>query len=399
MLIATKRYLEKLKTPVLSGNKVISVGTETIVTIPCYNEPDIHKTIQSLINCEKPDCPVEILVLVNAYMHSPQQVLEVNRQTYSELQSLAEKYYSDSFKIIPLYTEQLEARCTGAGIPRKMLMDEALRRFASIDKDNGIIVSLDADCTVDKNYLREIEMTFRDEEICVATIEFHHPVEHLATNDPLRQSMELYELYLHYFHKALKYVGYPYPYYTIGSAMAFRASVYSRAGGMGKQAAGEDFYFLQKVFPLGKTKHIDTTKVYPAARFSDRVPFGTGPALQKMVSENKIEKMTYSFESFQALKSLFDKIDTLYSCGESDVNNLLVSFPDFLQEFLQLDHFMEHWSEIKSNVSNVHFFRKRFFHFFNAFKIVKYLNFVHQEKLSLKDVRTEYEKVLKIENK
>ncbi len=392
MLIATKRYLENLKTPVFSGNESVSGGTDQIITIPCYNEPAIEDTIQSLIQCKKPPGAVEILVLVNAPVHTPEDILAANRRSYNQLLYLAEKYNSGSFKIIPLYTDSLPAKHTGAGIPRKLLMDEAVRRFCAIGKENGVIISLDADCLVEQNYLQAIAEAFSsDKDLCTATIEFHHPVEHLSPADPLRQAMGSYEAYLRYYRAALEYCGFPYPYYTIGSAMAFRVSIYTRAGGMGKQAAGEDFYFLQKAFPLGKTKHIDTTKVYPAARLSDRVPFGTGPAIEKMLSENQTIKTTYSFESFQALKVFFDRLEFFYQAGDAEIFSVFSSFPSYLQDFLSEDDWMEHLHEIRSNCSSYTFFRKRFFNYFNAFKVVKCLNFVHLERLSLQNVYTQIE--------
>ncbi len=394
MLISTRKYLQKLHNPGFSGDETVSGGTDLIITIPCYNEPDIQETIQSLFACDQPACDVEVLVLVNAYEHTPNHILSVNESSYAGLKDFAKKYNTHHFKIIPLYTDCLSGKQTGAGIPRKILMDEALRRLVSIDNESGIIVSLDADCTVDSNYLTEIYKAFHDnDKLCAATIAFHHPVTHLSENDPLRIAAESYEMYLHYYRLALEYCGYPYPYYTIGSAMAFRASVYTRAGGMGKQSAGEDFYFLQKVFPLGEIKHIDTTKVYPAARFSDRVPFGTGPALQKMVSENQLFKKTYSLESFLALKLFFSRMLDTYESDISEIADILTSLPVYLQEFLKEDHFLEHLGEIRSNVSSFSFFKKRFFHYFNAFKIVKYLNFVHPEKISLREVRGEAEKL------
>ena len=383
-----------MKQQEFSANEPVAGKTNLIITIPCYNEPDIPQTIQSIIDCDRPACGVEVLVLINAYTQTQPEILNRNRQSYRQLQSLAERHNTSLFKIIPLYTESIVYKYPGAGIPRKMVMDEAIRRLASIDNDNGVIVSLDADCVVDKNYLTAIENTFRDEKIITATIEFHHPVEPLATDEPIRQAMELYELYLRYYREALAYCGYLYPYYTIGSAMAFRASAYTKTGGMGKQAAGEDFYFLQKIFPLGKVVHIDSTRVYPAVRFSDRVPFGTGPALQKMVEEKEIVKMTYSLESFQTLKMLFDNIELMYSNSEPEIKAMLTSLPVYLQDFLQADDFLSHCLEVKSNAAHVVSFRKRFFHYFNAFKIVKYLNFVHPDKIPLREVRGEYLQLL-----
>lgn len=384
-----------MKTPVFSGNNPVSGETVLLITIPCYNEPDVGATLQSLINCDRPRGVVEILVLVNAYTQSSHEIIEVNKRSYRQVQQLAAAHNTDRFRIIPLYTDSIVYKYPGAGIPRKMVMDEAVRRFASIDRDDGVIVSLDADCLVDPSYLTAIESAFSDEKVCVATLEFHHPVDYLSEEDPLRKAMTLYELYLRYYRACLEYCGYLYPYYTIGSAMAFRMSAYTKTGGMGRQAAGEDFYFLQKVFPLGKVVHITDARVYPAARFSDRVPFGTGPALKKMVEEGEERKMTYSFESFCSLKRLFDCLDHWYDAPVAEIEQEISLLPGYLQSFLSEDKFLSHWEEIRSNASGRSSFRKRFFLYFNAFKIVKYLNYVHPEHIPLKDLIAENESLLK----
>jgi len=354
---------------------------ELIIVIPCYNEPDLLRTVQSVFECERGNFCSEIIIVVNSYEISPQSIVEMNRQTYFDALEFAEINNCDSLKLTPLLFENLKGHQTGAGIPRKLGMDEAVRHFAG--NSRGIIVSLDADCVVDKNYLIEIYRSFKEKNLDSATIKFHHPVEHLPENNRLRQATECYERYLHHYRDALEYCGYPYPFFTVGSAMAVTVDTYRRVGGMGRQQAGEDFYFLQKVFPLGKTAYIDTTCVYPAARLSDRVPFGTGLALGKMLREETIEKQTYSMEAFYALKQLFSQIELLYKAPNEKIAALINALPQFLQDFLISDNFTAKLEEINSHTASAENFRKRFFNYFNAFKIIKYLNFVHPKYLEL----------------
>ena len=242
--------------------------------------------------------------------------------------------------------------------------------------------------------MTEIYRNFKEYDLNSATIAFHHRVEDLDETDPLRRATEQYEMYLHYYRSALEYCGYPYPYFTIGSAFAVTAETYTKAGGMGKQQSGEDFYFLQKVFPLGKTGFIDTTCVYPAARTSDRVPFGTGPALQKMLNENTTVKMTYRFKAFGSLKILFDNLDSFFKQPDGIVNTFTGNLPEYLSVFLQKDGFSEKIAEINRHTATLSNFRKRFFQYFNAFKIVKYLNFVHPDYFRVGDVETQFRELL-----
>jgi len=359
-----------------------------IVVIPCYKEPELYRTVQSIFDCERGDFPVEIILLINSYRIDSDEVLAMNRNSYRQMEDFASKNNSPEFFLTPLFVENLPGHQTGAGLPRKLGMEEAVRRFKG--NKEGIIVSLDADCLVATNYLTEIHRNFKEYRLRSATLEFHHPVEHLDASDPLRIATTNYEIYLRYYRLALEFCGYPYPYFTIGSAFAVTVETYLKAGGMGKQQSGEDFYFLQKVFPLGKTRFIDTTCVYPAARISDRVPFGTGPALQKMIADNQLSKLTYQAEAFRTLKVFFDKLDSFFEKETNEIEKEIENLPEYLHLFLQDDGFLLKMEEINRHTASLSNFRKRFFLYFNAFKILKYLNFVHPAYFNLADVREQY---------
>jgi len=359
-----------------------------IIVIPCYKEPEITRTVQSLFDCERGDFPVEIIVLINSYLIDSGEVMAMNRESYSRMKDFASKNNTSSFFLTPILIEDLAGHQTGAGFPRKLGMDEAIRHFNG--NNSGIIVSLDGDCYVEKNYLTEIYRNFKEYKLNSATIEFHHPVEHLDVSDPMRIAASNYENYLRYYRFALEYCGYPYPYFTIGSAFAVTAETYLKVGGMGKQQSGEDFYFLQKVFPLGKTRFIDTTCVYPAARTSDRVPFGTGTSLQKMLTENQLSKYSYRVEAFRTLKVFFDKIDLFFKKTEKEIEECINDLPEYLLLFLKEDNFLSKIEEINQHTASLPNFRKRFFNYFNAFKILKYLNFVHPAYFEFADVGEQY---------
>jgi hypothetical protein len=356
------------------------------IVIPCYNEPEAISTLHSLWACERGNFKVEIIVVVNSYLISPESVRQQNCRTFNELVCFAEKHNTLGFYLTPLFVENLPGHQTGAGLPRKIGMDEAVTRFKKEKNPEGIIVSLDADCTVKSNYLIEIHSHFKKYKLKSATIEFHHPVEHLDKEDEIRKATEAYEAYLRYYRAALEYTGYPYSCYTIGSAFAVTVQSYIQVGGMGKQQAGEDFYFLQKIFPLGKTRFIDTTCVFPAARISDRVPFGTGPAINKMIKEKQIKKQSYQVAAFTELKLFFDKIDSFFKKSPEEIKEELSDLPSHFQMFLKEDDFLNKVSEINRHTAHVTNFRKRFFNYFTTFKILKYLNYVHPYPFELVDV-------------
>ncbi|GHT73045.1 hypothetical protein AGMMS50262_03440 [Bacteroidia bacterium] len=363
------------------------------IVIPCYHEPEVLATIGSLFVCERGNFEVEILVVVNSYAISSEAIVQFNRLSFNELTAFAEKHNTPDFRLSPLWVENLPGHQTGAGLPRKTGMDEAVKRFKEQSQSGGIIVSLDADCTVAKNYLTEIDRCFKQYKLKSATIQFHHPVEHLEKDSELRRAAETYEEYLRYYRSALEYTGYPYAYYTIGSAFAVTAETYSQIGGMGKQQAGEDFYFLQKVFPLGKTRFIDTTCVYPAARLSDRVPFGTGPAIAQMLKDKQLKKYSYQVSAFTELKQFFNKIPSFFRASTAEVENQLQDLPPYFQTFLREDDFLNKIEEINCYTANPESFRKRFFQYFTAFKILKYLNSVHPAPYEFSDVQEQYRRL------
>jgi glycosyltransferase involved in cell wall biosynthesis len=347
------------------------------IVIPCYNEPDVLTTLHSLSACERGNFNVEIIIVVNSYLISPEAIYRQNRHTFDELTGFAQKHNTRDFYFTPVWVENLPGHQTGAGLPRKIGMDKAVDHFKKEGTPEGIIVSLDADCTVKSNYLTEIHAQFKKHKLKSATIEFHHPVEHLETENDLRKATEAYEEYLRYYRAALEYTGYPYPYYTIGSAFAVTAEAYLQVGGMGKQQAGEDFYFLQKIFPLGKTRFIDATCVFPAARLSDRVPFGTGPAIGKMIEMKQTRKRSYQVAAFSELKLFFARTDSFFKKPSEEIEKELSDLPSHLQSFLQEDDFLTKIDEINRHTAHPANFKKRFFNYFTAFKILKYLNSVH----------------------
>lgn len=377
-ITAIQNYLNKQGSEFLTSDIPLTNNLHISIVIPCFNEPDVLQTLESICLCRGFTCGVEVILLINTFVDTPAAIAALNEKTYTSALAFAQENNRQDFSIIPLHIKNLPSKFAGVGLPRKIGMDEALRRFVRLGKGEGLLVCLDADCMVQENYIAEIEHQFKTDKKCVAlSIQFHHLVEHLEENDPLRRAAIQYEIYLRYYQMALAYIGYPYPFYTIGSAIAVRAIVYAKVGGMGKQAAGEDFYFMQKIFPAGKVIFLSATCVFPAARYSNRVLFGTGPALKELSATNEIVKKTYCLESFAMLKILFADVCKFFVSEKDQIQSTINAYPKALQEFLSNDSFLVNLWEIRSNTSDLASFTKRFFRYFNALKIIQFLNFSH----------------------
>ena len=358
-----------------------NVKADIIVVIPCYNELELIHTLQSIKTSKKPKANILIAVIINSAINANNNVLLQNRLTFTEVERFAVLNNDSNLIYFPILCENLPKKHAGVGLARKIGMDLAIDHFHSNNNNSGLIISLDADCEVSENFFTTIYDEFNKNEKLNATIHnFHHRVEN--DDKDIESAIRQYEMYLRYFSKMLKYTGFPYYYHTIGSAFAVSADAYVRVGGMGRQQGGEDFYFLQKVFQLGHIVELHETYVFPMARFSDRVPFGTGPALQKILDEPDRKIKVYSKQSFFHLKSLFERKDGFFKKNENEITALLLQLHPALQNFLTEVDFIDSLNDCNNNCSNLNSYRKRFFHHFNSFKIIKYLNYVHLSPFS-----------------
>ena len=371
------RYIEKnIVYPEFIDSEV-SPLVSMIVMIPCLNEPEIFRTLESLWSCEAIRSYCEVIVVVNESENSTLAVKEFNQETYTKLLDWKKENDREKMILRPIYAHNVNAKHAGAGMARKIGMDEVVRRFNAINKSSGVIISTDADCLFSPNYLQRIESVFAEDKSCFAvTLNFKHRVDEM-TDSKQKQGIQLYEDYLHYYKKALDFAGFPDSIYTIGSAFAVKAEAYVKQGGMNRRQAGEDFYFLNKLTKLGKIIEIDDAFVYPSARVSDRVPFGTGAALTKWRNEYGDLTMTYYFAAFLDLKVLFDQVDSLFRNNADD--GFMASLPASIQEYLQTLEFSSKLNEINQNSSSLLSFRKRFFQFFDGFIILRFLNLAHQK--------------------
>ena len=84
--------------------------------------------------------------------------------------------------------------------------------------------------------------------------------------------------------------------------------------------------------------------VYPKGRLSDRVGFGTGPAIEKGMDGNWNSYPIYKTEYFENIKKTFDLFPTLF---EEDVDTPLTSF---LQKQFNTDDI---WSPLRNNYKDV----------------------------------------------
>ena len=388
-------YFERQKEFQVKIDDNPSKNLKYIVVIPCYYEFEILATLNSIWNSERPKFLIEVIIVINSSEDSDIKILDQNKKTYNEVKNWIKSHEDSVLRFFILNEPNLPKKFAGAGLARKIGMDQAIFRFNLLDQVKGVIISIDADAKLCSNYFVELEKHFNQfPKTNVVTTYFEHPIEGREFKNEVYDAIIIYELYLRYYKQALNYTGFPYSHYTVGSCFAVNAKTYVKQGGMNRKQAGEDFYFLHKVFPLGNVYELNTICVYPSSRLSDRVPFGTGPMVKSIIESEKEDFLTYNFDSFFELKSFFEVVNDLFRISSEELKKLLDKLPDCIAEFLNKNDIDKAIQEINENSSNIKTFTKRFFDWFNAFRVLKFLNFAHVKYYQKQPLLNEAEKLM-----
>jgi len=178
------------------------------------------------------------------------------------------------------------ARKIGADLAAYLIQRQCIR-------SNWIHCS-DADVHLPESYFTCSEsmqnpMQENASQYAALTYPFRHRDDGDGTeNTAVNLATQLYELSLRYYLAGLKYARSPYAFHTIGSTMAVDAVHYAKVRGFPKREAGEDFYLLNKLAKVGSVFELAEDPACQPLRIrsrrSDRVPFGTGAAVNKITA-------------------------------------------------------------------------------------------------------------------
>jgi len=199
----------------------------------------------------------------------------------------------------------------GVGLARKIGCDSVLRLFYEKAVQTGadlpdpheiVLLSLDADTTVAPTWLEKAVDAVHSLNAPGGLCRFHHV---LPADPTHRNAVCAYELYMRYYLEALREAGSPYAFAAIGSAVVCSARGYYRAGGFpASRLAGEDFYFVQQLARVGGVLQFIPAIVRPSARLSHRVPFGTGPAVRRILQHGVDRYMVFAPEAFAVVRGV-----------------------------------------------------------------------------------------------
>ena len=264
----------------------------------------------------------------------------------------------------------------GVGRARKTAMDH----IALKGRNEDIIVSIDADTYYPPNYLAEIELNLKDKKYIGLALPYYHKTT--GENDKL---ILRYEIYMRYFLLNLMRINNPFAYTALGSAMAFPLWAYKKVGGLTPVMSGEDFYFLQKLSKSGQLAVWADTIAYPSSRFSDRVNFGTGPALIKGHTGDWDSYPIYDHHHFDLVKTTYNMFPSLYVNDESTPMN------KFLEKQFATSNL---WAPLRNNYKDEANFIKACINKVDGLRILQFLKSknpeIHNSSRYLIDYLLEY---------
>lgn len=261
----------------------------------------------------------------------------------------------------------------GVGQARKTIMDQ-INKHADPD---DLLVSLDADTRIDRHYLEDVEKVFRKNPQAVA---LSNPYYHELTDDEqLDRAMLRYEIYMRHYAINMWRIGSPYSFTALGSAMALPIRSYRKVGGMTPKKSGEDFYFLQKLRKAGWVCCDNQSRVYPATRYSDRVFFGTGPALIKGSNGDWSSYPVYDHGLFDQIRQTYHLIPDLF---KRDTETPLSPF--LREQFGQEDPF----APLRQNASSLKQFSRAFHEKLDGLRLLQYL-----KRANVSDTRSDEERL------
>jgi hypothetical protein len=252
----------------------------------------------------------------------------------------------------------------GVGLARKIGADIATSLIEQGHVSSPWIASLDADTTLPTNYF-DIQA-----ELPPNAVGAVYGVQHIHASCPMAyQATQLYEQSLRYYVQGLTFAGSPYNFMTIGSALLFRCDSYCHLRGFPKRAAGEDFYFLNKLIKIGQVCHLDECIIRIDARFSKRVPFGTGVAasqIHQLASDQAF--MTYDYRIFYALKEIVSWLKTPTESGF-----VMDTLSPLNQEALRALNIQSLQTQPKQKIKQ---WQHQAFIWFDAFRTMKFIHYL-----------------------
>ncbi|MBO4282205.1 MAG: glycosyltransferase family 2 protein [Bacteroidales bacterium] len=245
----------------------------------------------------------------------------------------------------------------GVGMARRSCVEALLPQAA----DSDILIHMDADTLFSPSYVRRMVQAFRNPRTDAATPAYYHRLSGCTEQD---RAILRYEIYLRCYLLQLLRIASPYAFTALGSAICCKVGSYRKVGGFDSQEAGEDFYFLQKIAKCGQVDIRPHATVYPSSRVSERVPFGTGPAIRSLLRNESARYPVFPPEAFDAIQETYLRIPELQKGAVS------TPLTDFMDSALGKE---EGWERLRRNYPTLPAFTKAFHQKADGLRLFQFL--------------------------
>jgi hypothetical protein len=400
-------YLEKksLKKWNLEWNEFSGIQAAIVIPAICEFE-NIKRVLLSLASNDK-SCLQDSLVIfvINNSTSSHQEVKDDNKSSLKFLRALIRANPSGQLSnqiiqsgirigLIDAASEgkEFDDAMAGVGLARKIGMDTALLIFDYSIPGKKLIISLDADCLIEENYLSEISLFFKKQNVSAATVEFEHNLSEDGIN---RLGIISYEIFLRHYVAGLLFAESPFAFHTVGSTVVCDYDAYIKVGGMNTKKAAEDFYFLQKLAKSYGTHRINSTKIRPSARESWRVPFGTGKSMRDF-SSNKKDILIFDPDVYVVLKEWLQLFNSDTSLDPYLIYKEAGKIHPELGRFLENRGFRGNWKKILENSKSIKQLDYQRKNWFDAFETLKLIHHLRDSSFPMINIDSGVEKLFKV---
>lgn len=346
--------------------------------IPAYNESSVFL---DAICRYSGQCSLLVILVVNQPDDDPDLAPQINLYK-SALQIGSVRKQVENLTIVTLANEQSGLlvidrfsdgfaipRKQGVGRARKVAMDTAVATIYSGKVTSSAIYSSDADAALPEDYFSLNHLNQGDS---AGVFRFNHAA---SGDSEVDSATKLYEQRLHHYVLGLQFAASPYAFHTIGSCLLVDALAYCQVRGFPKKAAGEDFYLLNKLAKQGKVQSL-SPQLMIQSRVSDRVPFGTGPAVQEIVQKQLTEEtyLVYHPQIFVHLKTLLKAFSALTPDTLGALNE--AHFDSISQDYLVQAGFWQTCKKWQKQGYSQAQLQKALTDWFDGFRTLKYVHFL-----------------------
>lgn len=240
------------------------------------------------------------IAVVNATADRPAIDHERNRALLAELGGSGDAWWKTTVGNCQLVVidrcsdDRLLPGGEGVGLARRIGIDLALALWAKNRLRSRFLHTTDADATLPPDYFAAAAAA--GSKATMLSYRFWHDA---AEDSEVNHHTALYEIWLRYYVVGLRRAGSPFGHHAIGSSLAADAEAYARVRGIPRRQGGEDFYLMNKLRKLGPIETPQCSPIRLQARQSNRAPFGTGPAIARMLAGEPLE--LYHPECFDLL--------------------------------------------------------------------------------------------------